>query len=45
MPASNGRRWVAQLLGHLLQAGPEAYRTFQHRQDGMVKTLLQPELG
>jgi threonine dehydrogenase-like Zn-dependent dehydrogenase len=28
-----------------LEAGPEAYRTFQHKQDGMVKTLLQPELG
>ena len=25
-----------------LEAAPEAYRTFQRKQDGMVKTLLQP---
>jgi threonine dehydrogenase-like Zn-dependent dehydrogenase len=28
-----------------LGAGPEAYSTFQKKQDGMVKTLLQPRLG
>jgi threonine dehydrogenase-like Zn-dependent dehydrogenase len=28
-----------------LEAGPAAYRTFQRKQDGMVKTLLQPQLG
>jgi threonine dehydrogenase-like Zn-dependent dehydrogenase len=28
-----------------LEAGPTAYRTFQRKQDGMVKTLLQPQLG
>jgi threonine dehydrogenase-like Zn-dependent dehydrogenase len=28
-----------------LAAGPEAYATFQKKQDGMVKTLLQPRLG
>ncbi|WP_320671355.1 zinc-dependent alcohol dehydrogenase [Patulibacter defluvii] len=25
-----------------LSAGPDAYRTFQRKQDGMIKTLLQP---
>lgn len=25
-----------------LEAAPEAYRTFQHKADGRVKTLLQP---
>jgi len=28
-----------------LSAAPEAYATFQKKQDGMVKTLLQPRLG
>jgi threonine dehydrogenase-like Zn-dependent dehydrogenase len=28
-----------------LSAAPQAYATFQKKQDGMVKTLLQPELG
>jgi threonine dehydrogenase-like Zn-dependent dehydrogenase len=27
-----------------LEAGPEAYATFQRKRDGMVKTLLQPGL-
>jgi threonine dehydrogenase-like Zn-dependent dehydrogenase len=27
-----------------LEAGPQAYSTFQRKQDGMVKTLLQPGL-
>jgi threonine dehydrogenase-like Zn-dependent dehydrogenase len=26
-----------------LSAAPEAYATFQHKQDGMIKVLLQPE--
>ncbi len=28
-----------------LSAAPEAYEMFQKKQDGMVKTLLQPKLG
>jgi threonine dehydrogenase-like Zn-dependent dehydrogenase len=28
-----------------LSAAPEAYATFQKKEDGMVKTLLQPRLG
>jgi len=28
-----------------LSAAPQAYATFQKKQDGMVKTLLQPKLG
>jgi threonine dehydrogenase-like Zn-dependent dehydrogenase len=28
-----------------LAAAPEAYATFQKKQDGMIKTLLQPKLG
>ena len=28
-----------------LSAAPQAYETFQKKQDGMVKTLLQPALG
>ena len=27
-----------------MSAAPEAYATFQKKQDGMVKTLLQPKL-
>jgi threonine dehydrogenase-like Zn-dependent dehydrogenase len=28
-----------------LSGAPEAYATFQKKQDGMVKTVLQPRLG
>jgi len=28
-----------------LSAAPEAYATFQKKQDGMIKTLIQPRLG
>jgi threonine dehydrogenase-like Zn-dependent dehydrogenase len=28
-----------------LAAAPEAYATFQKKQDGMIKTLIQPKSG
>ncbi len=28
-----------------LSAAPEAYATFQKKQDGMIKTLIQPKSG